>query len=130
MQFPCNVFEISAAVGFSARGGRALVANHPFGGVARVQQCREVLQSLSSGSALGAELRAKLENADDAVLADVVLNTILRDTGIHIVIPAMMKLKHIQLNVGAVRESRFTSTELAQIREALAAAQNAGPAPK
>jgi len=98
--------------------------------VARVQQCREVLQSLSSGSALGAELRAKLENADDAVLADVVLNTILRDTGIHIVIPAMMKLKHIQLNVGAVRESRFTSTELAQIREALAAAQNAGPAPK
>ena len=130
MQFPCNVFEISATVGFSARGGRALVANHPFGGVARVQQCREVLQSLSCGSALGAELRAKLENADDAVLADVVLNTILRDTGIHIVIPAMMKLKHIQLNVGAVRESRFTSTELAHIREALAAAQNAGPAPK
>jgi len=58
---------------------------------------------------------------DDAVFADVVLNAILRDTGIHVVIPAMMRVEHIRDNVRAVTESRFDSRELAQIRQTLAA---------
>ncbi|WP_263358062.1 aldo/keto reductase [Acidicapsa ligni] len=125
MQFPCNVFEISAATSFAARsaGKQALVANHPFGGVARVQQTRAVLQSLSQNQALDSTLRAKLTSGEDSLLADVVLNTILRDTGIHIVIPAMMKLEHIRLNVRAISNSRFTSQEIAQIRQALSASQ-------
>ena len=38
MQFPCNVFELSAAINFagSDTAGNVLVANHPFGGVTRV----------------------------------------------------------------------------------------------
>jgi aryl-alcohol dehydrogenase-like predicted oxidoreductase len=127
MQFPCNVFEISAATNFSARsaGTHALVANHPFGGVARVQQTRAVLKTLSENPSLDQALRAKLTSGEDSLLADVVLNTILRDTGIHIVIPAMMKLEHIRLNVRAVSNSRFSSAEIAQIRHALATSQPA-----
>jgi aryl-alcohol dehydrogenase-like predicted oxidoreductase len=123
MQFPCNVFDLSAAMNFSRHGAGeiALVANHPFGGVARVQQCRTVLQALAQQNDLDAALREKLGAVDDAVFADVVLNAILRDTGIHVVIPAMMRVEHIRDNVRAVTESRFDSRELAQIRQTLAA---------
>jgi aryl-alcohol dehydrogenase-like predicted oxidoreductase len=130
MQFPCNVFDVSAATGFSqiAGGAHALVANHPFGGVARVGQTREALASLAANSRIPSPVREKLSGADDGLLADVVLNVILRDTGIHVVIPAMMKPHHIQLNVEAVTKSRFTSEEIALIRQELAAAAGHGAA--
>jgi aryl-alcohol dehydrogenase-like predicted oxidoreductase len=121
MQFPCNVFDVSAASDFSRLGDgkNILLANHPFGGVARVQQCRTILQALTKGEVLDATLRAKLDRLDDSVLADVVLSTILRY--IHIVIPSMMRVEHIRTNVQAVTNSRFNSAEVAQIRKALAA---------
>jgi aryl-alcohol dehydrogenase-like predicted oxidoreductase len=65
----------------------------------------------------------KLGALDDLVFADVVLNVILRDSGIHVVIPAMMKVEHIRANVQAVANSRFDSQEIAQIRQALGAEQ-------
>jgi aryl-alcohol dehydrogenase-like predicted oxidoreductase len=122
MQFPCNVFDVSAATNFSriARDTHALIANHPFGGVARVGQTRDALVSLATNNKFPAAIREKLSRADDSLLADVVLNVILRDTGIHVVIPAMMTPRHIQLNVEAVTRSRFTSDEIAQIRHELA----------
>ena len=123
MQFPCNVFNVSAATSFShiAAGSHALVANHPFGGAARVGQTRAMLASLATGSQIPAAIREKLSAADDRHLADVVLNVILRDTGIHVVIPAMMNPHHVRLNVEAVTRSRFTSEEIAQIRRLLVA---------
>jgi aryl-alcohol dehydrogenase-like predicted oxidoreductase len=124
MQFPCNVFDISAATNYarlnkstSGNGERALVANHPFGGVARVGQTREALAALAQNASIPAELREKLSSADDGLLADVVLNVILRDSGIHVVIPAMMKPHHIRLNIEAVSRSRFTSAEIALVRQ-------------
>lgn len=122
MQFPCNVFDVSAAIEFSRFHGAvpALVANHPFGGVSRVEQTRAALASLVANSNIDPGLREKLANVDDSLLADVVLNVILRDTGIHVVIPAMMKPSHIRLNVEAVSNSRFTSAEIAQIRQEFA----------
>lgn len=119
MQFPCNVFDISAATSYAGINGghHALVANHPFGGVARVEQTRAALAALAQSSSIPVELREKLASTDDGLLADVVLNVILRDTGIHIVIPAMMKPHHIRLNIEAVNRSRFTSAEIARIRE-------------
>jgi aryl-alcohol dehydrogenase-like predicted oxidoreductase len=122
MQFPCNVFDISAAGSLARQNHRdcVLVANHPFGGVARVQQCRTLLRGLTENLALDATLRAKLERVDDAALSDVVLNAILRDSGIHVVIPAMMRIEHVKANVRALTHSRFDSGEIAQIRGALA----------
>ncbi len=123
MQFPCNVFEISSAIGFAQRsaGDCAMVANQPFGGTARVKECRKVLRELAQWPELDAGLKAKLEPMDDATFADVVLNVILRDTGIHVAIPAMMRAEHIRANVRALTHSRFDSREIAQIREALVA---------
>jgi len=121
MQFPCNVFEISGALLFARRhtGGPLLIANHPFGGTARVQQCYAILKELALNPDFDLQLRTKLEKADDTLLPDVVLNVILRDTGIHVVIPAMMKVEHIRTNIRALTHSRFDSAEIARIREAL-----------
>jgi len=121
MQFPCNIFEISAALGLVklSTGGELLVANQPFGGRARVKQCGGMLESLAASGELDAGIREKLVTVDDALLADVMLNTILRDTGIHMAIPAMMRAEHIRTNVRAISESRFESWEIAEIRRVL-----------
>jgi aryl-alcohol dehydrogenase-like predicted oxidoreductase len=121
MQFPCNVFDLSAAVSMVQQNsrGQLLVANQPFGGVARVQECRAVLRRLVDREDLDTVLREKLGRLDDSVLADVVLNAILCDTGIHVVISAMMRVEHIRTNVRAVAYSRFDSSEIAKIRSAL-----------
>jgi aryl-alcohol dehydrogenase-like predicted oxidoreductase len=124
MQFPCNLFDLSAAGDFARlnHANHLLVANHPFGGVARVQQCRQILIDLAASPATDADLRQKLGDVDDAILADVVLNAILRDSGIHVVIPAMMRPSHIQTNIDAVTNSRFDAGEIAALRTALLAA--------
>jgi aryl-alcohol dehydrogenase-like predicted oxidoreductase len=121
MQFPCNVFDLSAAVTLAAKNvaGCVLVANHPFGGPARVQQCQTVLRRLAENPEIGPNLRQKLRDIDDLLLADVVFSSILRGTGIHLVIPAMMRVEHVRINVRAVNESRFTLDEVHQIRAAL-----------
>jgi aryl-alcohol dehydrogenase-like predicted oxidoreductase len=91
--------------------------------VTRVQRCREILLALVQKQALDAVLREKLGDLEDAVFADVVLNVILRDTGIHVAVPAMMRVEHIRANVRAVGQSRFDSREIAQIRQALTASE-------
>lgn len=122
MQFPCNVFNISSVGGFARWSGSRylLVANHPYGGPARVRQCRETLIKLVQEQRLNPVLCEKLEGLASPVFADVVLNVVLRDSGIHVVIPAMMRLEHIRANVQAVANSRFTSQEIGEIRLALA----------
>jgi aryl-alcohol dehydrogenase-like predicted oxidoreductase len=121
MQFPCNVFNISATSSAQRRSDEYVhVANHPYGGTARVQQCRRILRSLVQKQELDAVLCEKLGALDDLVFADVVLSVILRDSGIHVVIPAMMQVEHIRANAQAVGNSRFGSQEIALIRQALA----------
>ena len=122
MQFPCNVFNISGAAGFAqgSAGGYVWVANQPYGGVAGVQRCRQILRSLVENESLDAVLCEKLGTLEGAAFADVVLNVILRDSGIHVVVPAMMRVEHIRANVQAVTKSRFNSCEIAQIRQAIA----------
>jgi aryl-alcohol dehydrogenase-like predicted oxidoreductase len=121
MQFACNVFDISAAMVFAGNNatGDVLIANQPFGGVARVQECRTILRRLSGEPEIDPALREKLEHVDDSVLADVVFSSILRGTGIHIVIPSMMRVEHVRANVRAASQSRFTQSEIDQIRSAL-----------
>jgi aryl-alcohol dehydrogenase-like predicted oxidoreductase len=121
-QFPCNVFDLGITRSFAWRGNDLVaVANHPFGGVERVAESRARLATISADDAAPRELREKLRAMDDAVLADVVLNTITSGTGIQIVIPSMMQVKHLRTNVAAMEQSRFDSDELAWIRCALTA---------
>jgi aryl-alcohol dehydrogenase-like predicted oxidoreductase len=121
MQFPCNVFDLSAAMGFAGKNQacNVLMANHPFGGPARVQQCQAILRRLAGHREMDSTLKEKLRHVDDILLADVVFSSILRGTGIHVVIPAMMRVEHIRANARAVSESRFTLDEVEQIRAAL-----------
>ncbi|HEX3472885.1 MAG TPA: aldo/keto reductase [Silvibacterium sp.] len=120
LQFACNVFDLSAAKLLAASNGEfAAIANHPFGGAARVQQSRAVLLRIAAAADTPAPLREKLGGVDDSVLADVVLNIILGCTGIHAVVPSMMKLDHLNKNVAAVANSRFTLDETSQLKEML-----------
>lgn len=123
LQFPRNVFNLPNTDFAQQDSGKyVMVANHPYGGVARVQRCREILRGLVEGQRLDPVLCEKLGDVEDSVFADVVLNAILRDSVIDVVVPAMMRVEHIRANVRAVMDSRFDSHEVAEIRRALAAA--------
>lgn len=63
-----------------------------------------------------------VDPADELLLSELVLNIILSETGISVVIPAMMQLKHLKSNIKAVERCRFSSEELAMIRRALQSA--------
>jgi len=122
VQFPCNVFDLSAAAVIAGSGnqGWVTVANHPFGGVMRVQQCRDLLRKMAALPQTAAELREKLGEVDDGVLADAVLNLIVQGTGIQVVVPAMMKVQHLARNVEAIRDSRFSPEEIEWLRRTVA----------
>jgi aryl-alcohol dehydrogenase-like predicted oxidoreductase len=118
LQFPCNVFDLSSlkVIHDAGNSGFAAIANHPFGGVERVQQTREILSRVSAAPEAPADLRKKLATVDDTILADVVLNVILSCPGIHVVIPAMIRNTHLAANVEAITKSRLTLEEIHWLR--------------
>lgn len=127
LQFPCNIFDSSAPELLEARSetdSRATdfgaIANHPFGGVARVQQSREILTSIAAMPGLDPVLREKLGSVDDRVLADVVLNIVLSHRPVDAVVPAMMQLPHLAMNVAAITNSRFRSEDIGSLRKLVA----------
>lgn len=129
LQFPCNIFDSSAAEFLEARrqldsSGSAFgaIANHPFGGVGGAQQSRVVLTRAAAAPRLDPVLREKLGNVDDGVLADVVLNIILSHRSIDAVVPAMMQLPHLEMNVAAITNSRFSNEEIGALRKLIAQA--------
>jgi hypothetical protein len=97
-----------------------LVANHPFGGVTGVADCRNRIDALRSDPLLSADLRARLDPRDPQLLPELILNAILIGTGIHAVVAAMMQPSHLRSNCRAVMDCRFSPDELAQLRHALA----------
>lgn len=129
LQFPCNIFDSSAPELLEARRNTdscasafGAIANHPFGGVARVQQSRPILVRIAATSGLDPAVREKLGYVDDGVLADVVLNIILSHRSIDAVVPAMMQLPHLAMNVAAITNSRFSSEEIGTLRKLIAQA--------
>jgi aryl-alcohol dehydrogenase-like predicted oxidoreductase len=97
-----------------------LVANHPFGGLERVTSTGERLVELRASDDVPHELREKLDPADPQLLPELVLNCILRGTGISAVVPGMMQVQHIESNVRAVEHCRFTDEELELLRTVVA----------
>jgi aryl-alcohol dehydrogenase-like predicted oxidoreductase len=119
-QFAMNLSQmrLAAATQQAAREGWFLVANHPFGGPGGVSECRRRIQAMQQDAHLDAGLREKLM-PDEQLMSELVLNMILRDTGVHAVIPAMMNPHHLAGNVRAVEKCRFSSEELATLRSVL-----------
>jgi aryl-alcohol dehydrogenase-like predicted oxidoreductase len=113
-QFPCSMFDSSLLdmSGDAEIDGLVFIANHPFGGVARVAECRRALCSLSHNESAPAAIQYKLRDIDDRILAEVVLNSILSVPHIHVVVPAMMELRHIDSNVKAIESHRLSQEEL------------------
>jgi aryl-alcohol dehydrogenase-like predicted oxidoreductase len=122
VQFPCNLFNLNVSLTLPGAGGDLIaIGNHPFGGAAGIIAGKALLTGLASAAETPAALREKLQPADDATLADVVLNAITRDTGIHIVVPSMLRIDHLRANVAAIERSRFSSEELHWLRSAITA---------
>jgi aryl-alcohol dehydrogenase-like predicted oxidoreductase len=96
-----------------------LVANHPFGGAEGVGATAARIGSLRNSAALPAELREKLATEDAQLMPEIVLNLILQETGVSAVVPAMMRPASLRSNILAVQHCRFTTAELALLRQEL-----------
>jgi aryl-alcohol dehydrogenase-like predicted oxidoreductase len=122
VQFALNIFNLGLT-GQTVEAAKTmfLVANHPFGGPEGVSRCREAIARMRDAAGFPSSLREKLDTADPQLLPEVVLNGILSETGISVVIPAMMQAKHLKSNIRAVEECRFSAAEIAMIRSALEA---------
>jgi aryl-alcohol dehydrogenase-like predicted oxidoreductase len=117
LQFPANLFD-AGVLGRPVPEDRPLMlANHPFGGVIRVEESRRRIEELAGDATLPTELREKLSGEGRLLLADVVFSVILQGTAIDAVIPAMMQPANIAINVRALSQSRFTLDEAATLRE-------------
>jgi len=118
-QFALNIFNMAfTAQTVLAAQSMFLVANHPFGGPEGISRCREAIAQMRASPELPALLREKLDPVDELLLPELVLNSILSGTGISVVIPSMMQLKHLQSNIRAVEHCRFSPEELKIIRRA------------
>jgi aryl-alcohol dehydrogenase-like predicted oxidoreductase len=118
MQFPANVFDLGVTSHTSRSAGDIFfVANHPFGGVMRVAESKRLVADLSNSDAVAQDLRSKLKDGTNLLLADVVFSVVLRGTGIDVVVPAMMKPENLATNVKAISQSRFTDAEVDVLRQ-------------
>jgi aryl-alcohol dehydrogenase-like predicted oxidoreductase len=119
-QFTLNLANMDFAEKTRQNTDLLLVANHPFGGLERVTSTGERLVELRASDDVPHELREKLDPADPQLLPELVLNCILRGTGISAVVPGMMQVQHIESNVRAVEHCRFTDEELELLRTVVA----------
>jgi len=110
--------SFASAAREAAGQGWFLVANRPFGGAAGARECEKRIAAMRADASLPDQLRAKLE-PDAGLMPEVALNMILRGTGVHAVIPAMMRLEHLAANVRAVEQCRFNDEELELLRAAV-----------
>ena len=109
----------------AAANGMLLVANHPFGGPAGVAATRSAVERLRTAPGIPPELKAKLAADAATLMPEIVLNAILRGTGVAAVVPAMLKPEHLRSNVRAVEACRFSDEELELLRRALVASSQA-----
>lgn len=119
-QFPMNPFSMDLASETpKAAKSLMLIANHPFGGAEGITRCRNVIDRLRQDPAVPQALREKLDACDPSLVPEFVLNTIIRDTGVSVVIPSMLQPSHLECNIRAVEQCRFSPPELDLIRTSL-----------
>jgi aryl-alcohol dehydrogenase-like predicted oxidoreductase len=120
MQFGANPFDPLVAK-LAERNERAmlLIANHPFGSKVRVAQIRIALAAMAAEKMVPAELRDKLRHLDWQVLLEAILGLVLNGSGMHALVFSMMREDHLRANARAVESNRFTSADLALMRQRL-----------
>lgn len=123
-QLPVNLSNLffTQETKAAAKTGMFLVANHPFGGPGGVSVTSESVARLAQNADLPDDLKLKL--TDDSIpksqlMSEVLLNAILDHTGIASVMPSMVHLENLRRNVRAIEHCRFTSEEIACLRETL-----------
>jgi aryl-alcohol dehydrogenase-like predicted oxidoreductase len=116
-QFALNLATMPFAGQTPLNADLLLIGNHPFGGPAGAAAAKGLIETLRTAPTLPADLREKLDPADLQLYPELVLNCILRGTGLAAVIPAMMQLRHLHSNVRAVQHCRFSPGELSQLRQ-------------
>jgi len=122
MQFAANLFDlgVTASTRENPRG-LFFVANHPFGGVQGVEATKAILAEMANDASLPTEMRGKLSESRPQLFAEVIFGTILRGTGIHALVPSMLREENLRANVAAVESTRFTSDELELVRQRMIA---------
>jgi aryl-alcohol dehydrogenase-like predicted oxidoreductase len=121
MQFAANLFDLRVTDSIYQNPRELfLIGNHPFGGVAGVDQMRLKLAEIAGDTSLPAELREKLKEDERGVLAEIIFGVVLRGTGIHAVVPSMLREQNLQANVAAVESMRFSDAELKLLRNLFA----------
>ena len=112
MQFGADAFDPVAA-GFGRE--MLLVANHPFGGEARVARVMAALREMAGDDAVSEELRKKLRDGDWAMVTEAIFGMALRRADALVL--SMMRKDHVRENVRAVERGRFTDGELEILTE-------------
>jgi D-threo-aldose 1-dehydrogenase len=94
----------------------ARIGYQPFGGKPDTLGIRQCVDRLAKDPNLDPELRSKLRKPDGALIADLALNGVLRNTGIHITLCSMTSQQHLLQNAEAIENSRFSDDELEGLR--------------
>ncbi len=119
-QFPMNPFSMDlASQTAEAAKSLMLIANHPFGGAEGINRCRALIDRMRQDPEAPQSLREKLDARDEGLLPELVLNSILQNTGVSVVIPSMLQPTHLKSNIQAIENCRFSSAELQLIRKSL-----------
>jgi aryl-alcohol dehydrogenase-like predicted oxidoreductase len=120
MQFGGDAFDPAGAgiMGHNSRG-MFLIANHPFWSEQRVVRLQAVMAAMCADERVSTELREKLRGADWQTVLEAVLGVILEGTETHALVFSMMDPDHVRANVRAIENNRFSTAELALIRQRL-----------
>ena len=123
-QFALNTSSMGFATETERNGDLLLVANHPYGGPRGIHGTRAALDALAHSEDLPLILHEKLcDGAEDPqMMPELLINMLLDGTGVSAVVSAMIQVNHIQSNVRAVSQCRFSSEELRAMRAILATA--------
>ena len=118
-QFALNLGNIGFAAETRQNNDLLLVGNHVFGGPSGAAAGKATISELHVSAGLPAELREKLDPNDPQTLPEMVLNCVLRGTGLAAIVPAMMQVRHIQSNIRALEHCRFTDEEIVSLQNYL-----------
>jgi aryl-alcohol dehydrogenase-like predicted oxidoreductase len=118
-QFAVNFSNMEFVETTQRNADLLLVGNHPFGGPDGTAASKSMVATLHNSDQLPKQLREKLDPADAQVFPELVLNCVLRATGLTAAVAAMMQEQHIRSNVKAVEQCRFTVAELDLLRRSI-----------
>ena len=126
-QFALNLSNMNFATETRRNRDLLLVGNHVFGGPQGAADGKAMLATMHASAGLPAALREKLDPLDPQTLPEMVLNCVLRGTGLTAIVPAMMQERHIRGNIRAVEKCRFTDEEIAVLQRSLGFDGTAAP---